>query len=229
MTGRVTKPKWVLLLLAGALVGPYVAFDERVQRGFKAALGKGDAAANSPLATSSLQPSANELSSWNVSPGTVSPKPPLCDMGTALRFEVTPQWVTATWPRVTTVAADGEHSAMRVPLVTGVMPDDLVGTLTYYFDDDQRLVRITFTGNTGDSRRVVELVTRQFGLSAESTLDAGLYRTKWNGTTISTLRIRHASVVSAAASHGKYEVQLDLQRADALAGTAGAPRRLFGF
>jgi hypothetical protein len=225
MASLVTKPRWLLLLLAGAFAIPYVASNERFKAAVSAAVGSHGAETNAEFGVGN----AVLDSGVRVSQTAPASAPPLCDMASAFRFDVTPQWVTSTWPRVTTAVADGDYALMRLPLVTGLMPDDLVGTLTYYFDDDQRVMRITFAGNTGDSRRLVALVTSQYGLSPQRTVDAGLYQTKWNGATISTLHIRHASVVSASASHGKYDVQLDLKRADGLAGTAGAPQRLFAW
>ncbi len=229
MFGMFGKPGWVLVLLAGAFVVPYVLCDERLGAAVSKALGRGPEKA--ALESDPAKPStaADDLSPVAAAPVSSQPPAPLCDMASAFRFDVTPQWITGTWPRVTTVVADTSQAAMRVPLVTGVMPDDLVGTLTYYFDDEQRLQRITFAGATGDPRRLVGLVTSQYGLKPQSTLDAGLYQTKWNGKVISTLHIRHASVVSASAAHGKSDVQLDLKRADALAGSASIPRRLFGW
>lgn len=229
MFGILGKPGWLLVFLAGAFLVPYLLLDERVTATVNKALGRGpkDAAASkdpldSQVALENVLPLANA--------GRSSPSAaPLCDMATALSFEVTPQWITATWPRVSTVVGDASHSGMRVPLVTGVMSDDLVGTLSYYFDDEQRLQRITFSGTTGDPRRLIGLATNQFGLAPQATLDAGLYQSKWNGKAISALRVRHASVVSAAATHGKYDVALDLKRADALAGTASASKRRFGW
>jgi hypothetical protein len=225
MLGIFGKPAWLVGLLVAAFVVPYALFDKGLSATVSKALGRGpqDAAAKAQLDSAANQDSASRPI------GTpAAGQAPLCDMASVFLFDVTPQWVTATWPRVTTVVADSSHAGMRVPLVTGVMPDDLVGTLTYYFDDQQRVQRITFSGSTGDSRRLVALVTSQYGLQPQPTLDAGYYQTKWNGKAISTLHLRHASVV-AAASHGKFDVQLELKRADALAGTASRPPRLLGW
>jgi uncharacterized protein DUF6690 len=226
MLGMFGKPGWVLVLLAAAFVVPYVAFDKNISGAVDKALGRGkpDVAAESagePEPDAANAPAAAALPQ--------QPPVPQCDLASAFRLDVTPQWVTATWPKVTTVVADTSFAGMRVPLVTGVMPDDVVGTLTYYFDDQQRARRITFSGSTADPRRLVAVITSQYRLPAQPTLDAGLYQSKWNGKVISSLHVRHASVLSTGAAHGNYDVQLDLNRADALAGTASAPRRLFGW
>jgi hypothetical protein len=229
MLGTFSRPAWLVGLLAAAFVVPYALFDKGLSATISKALGRGEhdkAAAQGPTDSSGTEDQS--LSPLLVKTPAEA-QATLCDMDSAFRFDVTPQWVAATWPRVTTVVADSSHAGMRVPLVTGVMPDDLVGTLTYYFDERQRVQRITFSGSTGDSRRLVALVTSQFDLRSQPTLDAGLYQTKWNGKAISTLHIRHASVLAATAQHGKFDVQLELKRADATAGTASKPGRLMGW
>ena len=226
MLGIFGKPKWLMGLLAAAFLVPYALFDQSLRDTVTKFLPRSqpdDAEDQAP---------AGEAAAADLATATTnqtSECPPLCDMASAFSFDITPQWVTESWPRVTTVVGDSSHAGMRVPLVTGVMPDDLVGTLTYYFDDRQRVQRITFSGTTGDARRLVGLVTGEFGLQPQPTLDAGLYQTKWNGTIISTLHLRHASVVAAEARHGKLDVQLDLKRANDLAARAAKPLRLPGW
>lgn len=229
MLGMFGKPAWLMGLLAAAFVIPYALFDKQFNETVSKTLGRGTqdgATAQDPTAAPGTP---DDGSSSPVVGAPAGGHAPLCNMESVFRFDRTSQWVTATWPRVTTVVADSDHAGMRVPLVTGVMPDDLVGTLTYYFDDRHRVQRITFSGNTGDPRRLVALVTSQYDLQPQPTREAGLYQTKWNGQTISTLHVRHASVVAAAARHGKFDVELDLKRADTLAGTTRGPARLPGW
>jgi hypothetical protein len=220
------KPRWVLALLVAAFVVPYTLCDKELRATVAKALGRGEQAASSDGAS----PRTGDGGTVPViAPIPLSPQGPPCDLASAIRFDVTPQWVTSAWPRVTTAVADTKYSGLRVPLVTGVMPDDLVGTLTYYFDQEQRLQRITFVGSTADPRRLVALVTSQYGLTQQPTHDAALYQSKWNRNVISSLVVRHAPVAPAGAARGHYDVQVDLNRADALAGTASAPRRWFSW
>jgi uncharacterized protein DUF6690 len=227
MKGMVGKPGWLLALLAGTFVVPYTLCDKQF-RATVARLLAGSESASAANPASTPSPAPGNTAVVSPAPMPLSPQAPPCDLASALRFDVTPQWVTGTWPKVTTAVADTRYSGLRVPLVTGVMPDDLVGTLTYYFDNKQRLERITFAGSTADPRRLVSLVTGQYRLAPQPTLGAGLYQSKWNGKVISTLEVRQATIPSES-SRGSYEVQLDLNRADLLAGTDTAPRRLFGW
>ena len=222
MTGTLAKPKWVLGLLVAAFAVPYTVCNQELRSAVAKALAGSEPAAGEPspaAAAAAGQPAASAV--------PLSPQAPTCDLASALSFDVTPQWVTGAWPQVTTVP-DTRLSGLRVPLVTGVMPDDVVGTLTYYFDTQQRLQRITFAGNTADPRRFVSLITSQYRLTPQATLDAGLYQSKWNGRVISSLHVRQAPL-AAAGARANYDLALDLHRADLAAGTAGAPRRLFGF
>ncbi len=103
---------------------------------------------------------------------------------------------------------------LRVPLVTGTQTDDLAGSLTYYFDKQQRVRRITFHGYTGDEHELVELVAGQFGLRREPTLGAGLYLAKWNGRPTSVLRVANAPIVRASQPRSRLQIVLEINRPD---------------
>ena len=136
------------------------------------------------------------------------------DLGEVLQFDGTPGWVMARWPRVTAGLAELELQGYRVPLVSGTANDDLAGSLTYYFDKDQRVARIIFHGTTGDPRKLIALVTSRYRFSQQHTDDPSLslYQVKWNGKPHSELRIRPARVVRADQPHARFEVDLAMRR-----------------
>jgi len=133
----------------------------------------------------------------------------------AFRFDITPGWVTTYWTRVTTTLSDLELEGFRVPLVTGTQPDDVAGSLTYYFDKAHRLQRISFQGSTGDPRKIVAFAMRYYELQAAPTLGAGLYLGRWNGVPKSVLRVRHEPVVLTSAPLHRYQIDFELNRPDA--------------
>jgi hypothetical protein len=138
--------------------------------------------------------------------------PPVAQLGEVLRFDVTPQWVTARWPRVTASLAETGLEGMRVPVVTGTSVADLAGSLTYYFDRYQQLQRLSFEGYTGDERKLVSLVTQYYGLQPEPTLDAGMYVARWNGQPSSLLRVVRAPIMTHDSPHSQLHVLLELNR-----------------
>ena len=138
--------------------------------------------------------------------------PPVANLGEVLRFDVTPQWVAARWPRVTATVADSGLEGMRVPVVTGTSVDDLAGSLTYYFNRFQQLQRLSFEGYTGDERKLVGVVTQYYGLQAEPTLDAGMYVARWNGQPSSLLRVVRAPIMTRDSPHSQLHVLLELNR-----------------
>ena len=137
---------------------------------------------------------------------------PVQNLEEVLRFDITQRWIMSRWARVSTSLADLNLEGLRVPLVTGTDLDDLAGSLTYYFDKQHQVRRITFHGYTGDGRKLVDLVTQRYGLRPEPSLEAGLYLAKWNGKPTSALRIRHATVVRSTAPHARLEVLLEINR-----------------
>lgn len=142
-------------------------------------------------------------------PITGSPVDSLSDV---LRFNITPDWILHHWPRVTTQLSDLRLAGLRVPLVTGTEKHDLAGSLTYYFDNQQLLQRISFSGYTGDESKLVALLTEKCALRSVPTLHRGLYLAEWGGKARSALRIKHSAIIDAGSSHPQFKVELELNR-----------------
>lgn len=131
----------------------------------------------------------------------------------AFRFDVTPAWVASRWQRVTTVLGEPEQLGMRVALVSGTRPDDVAGSLTYYFDAHHRLQRLTFAGTTGDARRLLLCVVTPHGLKSQPTTGAAHYIAGDPQKPTSQVQVRHMPVLDASAP-ARVEVAIDLQRSD---------------
>ncbi|GAB6165342.1 hypothetical protein JCM19992_13420 [Thermostilla marina] len=93
----------------------------------------------------------------------------------AFRFDVTPDWILAHWPRVSAGLAELRLQGYRVPLTTGTREDDIAGSLTYYFTPEQTVQRITFHGTTGNPNRLVAFLARNYGFVHRKTNHAGLF------------------------------------------------------
>jgi hypothetical protein len=136
------------------------------------------------------------------------------DLAELFNFNATPSWVMSRWPRVTTGLAEIDLQGYRVPLITGTGEDDLAGSLTYYFDAQQRVKLIHFRGSTGNPHKLVGLVTSHYKFRPQSTDDPSLqlYQVKWNGKPTSELRIRTAHVLRAAQPHSRYQIEMAMKR-----------------
>lgn len=209
----------VLTMLAAALGIPYVWFNEHfsasVRNTWNAVKTRGSSwtAGNA----SDQGPSRGGFSSTGASSGSATAAssssqlaPPLHQLTEVLRFDVTPSWVTQQWTRVSTVHAEGDLNGLRVPLVTGTQLHDIAGALTYYFDRQHRVRRITLHGQTGDESMLVDLATKYFGLHPEPALGAGMFVRRWNATPMNALRISHAPVVRADSPNTRLVVELEL-------------------
>ncbi len=151
---------------------------------------------------------------------------PIYDLREVLRFDISPDWVTSRFSRVTTVLADTELEGLRVPLVTGIGPADLAGSITYYFDTSGKLQRVMLHAFTGDASRVVATMTQFYGLQAEPSLDAGVYTRRWNATPVHFLRLTRAPVVYSDALHHKLTVYLELNQPDLRYGISTEAQRI---
>ena len=137
---------------------------------------------------------------------------PVEHLSEIIRFNVTPQWVMGRWPRVTTELSNLNLEGLRVPLVTGKKPHDLAGSLTYYFDKQQQVQRITFHGFTSDERPLVDLLTKKCGFHPEPTLGRGLYMAKWSGKPKSALWVRHIPLAKTSPRSAELKLELELNR-----------------
>ncbi len=129
-----------------------------------------------------------------------------------INFNATPRWIMETWPHVSTTLSDLNLEGMRVPLVSGSRVDDIAGSLTYYFDKDKQLQRITFHGTTGDERRLVSMLTRDYKFESEPTVAGSLYMVKWNGDPVSVLRVEPSPVVNQNLPHTRLKIDLEINR-----------------
>lgn len=213
------RPSWFYGLLVAALIGPYALLDKNMLGNLwgklpslTSASAKKPADENAKGVKGEEQPSAGDASFGPTSGSNLGA--PTCDIPEAFRFDVSPQWITARWPRVTTVLAETDLQGLRVPLVTGSRPDDLAGSLTYYFDKKHRVQRIAFQGNTGDERRLVAFLTQYYSLKPVPALGPGLYMTKVHGKPLSMLHLSWPPVVASDKPTNRCEIVLELNRPD---------------
>lgn len=137
---------------------------------------------------------------------------PIADFREVLRFDITPSWVDGHFARVTTVLSDLQLEGLRVPIVTGTRPDDIAGTVTYFFRHDHQLQRVTMHGFTGDPTRMINLMTQFYGMKQRPTLDTGVYTIDWNGSPTSVLKVTRAPVMYADATRNQHTIFLELNQ-----------------
>ena len=173
---------------------------------FQANNGLGGVATNPALG---LNPSGNSAAFANSPPQTVQPGIPVLPPGVGptqvfapsmslsdiFRLGVDPSWVKARWNRISTSPESNGLHGFRVALVTGTNPWDLHGSLTYFFDKNQRAQRVTFRGWTSDTTQLVNLVTSKFKFKEQPTHWAGFYLVKSWGEPIGALLMQNPPVI----------------------------------
>ena len=163
------------------------------------------AASSHSVPTASIRPGA----------GTLTETLPSPSLAEALNFNATVDWVMRRWSRVSTGLPDLQLQGYRVALVTGTSVADVAGSLTYYFNTQQRLQRITLRGTTGDPSALVTLLTGQFHFTRRVTSDPGvvLYETvDSSNQSAGSLKIRSARVIKANQPYTRFEVDLAMDR-----------------
>ena len=102
-----------------------------------------------------------------------------------------------------------------MPLVTGTTETDVAGALTYYFNSQQQVQRITFKGSTGDYRRLVGSLSSHYGFVRRVTNTAGLFVYEvpaGRDPSVSSLWIRSTPVFEANKPNERFEVTLLIER-----------------
>ncbi len=137
---------------------------------------------------------------------------PIYDIREILRFDITPGWVIHRFSRVSTILAERNFDALRTPIVTGTQPQDLAGTLTYFFDAEQRLRRIHLQAMTGDPNPLVATMIQFYHLRPEPSLGGHLYTTRWNNQVSSLMHIAPAPVLDATKPNSRFVVFLEINQ-----------------
>jgi hypothetical protein len=127
-----------------------------------------------------------------------------------LIFDLTPNGVRQRWERVSLTTGEAGLTGMRVPLTTGVNSNDLFGSLTYYFDNQQVLQRIGFRGWTGNPQSLIDLVTQRFSFKKQATSAAGLYVAKSWGQSTGVLYLQYANVMNSSNPNQHIAVMLEV-------------------
>ena len=137
---------------------------------------------------------------------------PVYDFREVLRFDMTPSALMQRFQRITTVLSETQFDGMRVPFVSGTMPTDIAGSLSYFFDRQQSLRRVQMTGMMGDPSMLTQLMTQYYQLKPEQTLGGTLHTTRWNNRVTSVLQVNLAPVIDSTNQLQRYQVFLELNQ-----------------
>lgn len=131
---------------------------------------------------------------------------------------ITPEWVTSRWSNVLSVGPLYTRG-YRVPLCTGSDISDLIGSLTYYFDRNLELEKITFEGYTGDLDRLI-LTLKHFNMSKRTTSDPNilLYETppRKDGSRSYMQSYHRMTPVTEGIPNTRYHITMELYPREAL-------------
>ncbi len=172
-----------------------------------------------PAADSAYPPSATGAAAYGGmgNPGRVLKLPtvvgpPGAPLEQLLRFDATPDWIKANWARVTTRVPNLNFEGWRVPLATGSTPQDIVGSITFFFDDHRNVQRITLHGYLGDASTVLALATQRFQMQRVPSRANELYLATIEGQTLGALRVSTAGIVRADAPGRRHQILMELNR-----------------
>jgi hypothetical protein len=137
---------------------------------------------------------------------------PVGNLREIIRFDVYPNWVKSRWPRVSTAPSADGLQGMRVALVTGSNAWDISGALTYYFDQNQRVQRVSILGETGDAGQLVRFLTDNYQFKIHQTQAAGLFTAGSRRRIHGVLKLENPIVINAADPLHQVRVIFELNR-----------------
>jgi hypothetical protein len=217
------KPLGATLLLGTALGTPYVLFETKPGEQIRRAV----AFEEESFEFDALQEASVEQASVDILPRESTPRPvvvqrgfqdlppvsnpqPPIDLRQVLRFDIDPDFVYRSFPRVSTVLSDLSLDGLRVPLVSGTQVYDVAGSLTYYFDINKSVRRIQMQGVTGDARGLIDLMVQHYRLNPERSLGGQLLTTRWNNRVTSFMHVAPAPVVTSESPHARFAFYLEI-------------------
>ena len=163
-----------------------------------------------PLEAKSTDPNTAAVSGT----GVAHPRPtgPVgLSVADLLRFDITKAWLQQNWKTVTTDLPAHPLHGYRVPIMTGTQPYDVVGSLTYYFNEHHRIERITLYGFTSDYTALTTLVQQRFGLKQYASVGPATYLAFYGENPINFMQIQVAPAPSAGAGPvTRFEIELEL-------------------
>lgn len=134
------------------------------------------------------------------------------DLRQVVRFDVSPDFVYRSFPRVSTVLSDLQFDGLRVPIVTGTQPYDVAGSLTYYFDTNKSVRRIQLQGVTGDAGPLIQLMIQHYRMNPEKSLGGQLLTMRWNNRVTSFMHVAPAPVVSVEQPNARFAFYLEINK-----------------
>ncbi|HWA98567.1 MAG TPA: DUF6690 family protein [Pirellulales bacterium] len=214
----------LIVVMLGAVGLPYVVSNhQRLTSLLNSATATTDAEAESEMQHAAVAGDDRRLlAGYGQPPRASESEFPLevTPLSAALRFDVSTAWVLATWSRVSTAAGETDPKGKahlkgyRVALVTGTGDADLAGSLTYYFNPQQRVERITFQGTTGDARPLVHLLATNYRFVRQMLPNPGLYvyRSADGKKVCGELTITPSTVIRRDDNRARFTVSLTMDR-----------------
>jgi hypothetical protein len=211
---------WSGVLLAAAFGGPIGLFHfSEFWNDLKSGkVGKSDktVAINSPAPAAQTETAQKPATDGVAIPPKLSiDTAPVYGLDEVFRFDIAPADVLHRWPRVSTDLPYLHLHGYRVPLVSGTDATALAGSLTYYFNPSQQVQRITFRGTTGDPRAIIALLTTRYHYARRPNNDPSrlVYEASNSSRQLmGQVVIRSAPVVRQSDIHGRYDIDLSMDR-----------------
>ena len=129
-----------------------------------------------------------------------------------LSFNVTPEWVSSNWNRISTRVGELDLRGWRVPYYRYESSDDFAGSVTYYFDRERRVQRIVLHGYTSNPTPFLELAKTHYQMRRVPDPVDDLFVAVVAGQPIGGLHCTTPPLLNSKAENRQCELTLELNR-----------------
>ena len=139
---------------------------------------------------------------------------PVTNFAEVIRMDANSTWVKSRWDRISVFAAGEGLTAFRCDLVTGVNQGDLHGCLTYFFDRQDRVAKISFRGWCGDPTPITTFATTSWNVEPKNGNSSSVFVARNWRITRGGLILQNAPIIRRDQPHEQVAVFFEVAAPD---------------
>lgn len=120
---------------------------------------------------------------------------PVTNFAEVIRLDANSAWVKSRWDRISVFSTGDGLTAFRCDLVTGVNQGDLHGCLSYFFDRQDKVARISFRGWCGDPTPIRNFATTMWQLEPKNGQSSSVFLARSWRITRGALILQNAPII----------------------------------
>jgi hypothetical protein len=139
---------------------------------------------------------------------------PVANFAEVIRLDANSTWVKSRWDRISVFATGDGLTAFRCDLVTGMNQGDLHGCLTYFFDRQDKVAKISFRGWCGDPSPIKNFAITSWKLEPKDGKSSSVFVARSWRVTRGALILQNAPIIRRDQPHEQVAVFFEVAAPD---------------